>query len=970
MSEPKPTFRLHIWIATAFLLLVAGVGAVLVWHNHQSSREIILSASRQLFGHLGQEVAHQFTGTLEPAATAVELLRHARITRARNLSQRMESLPVLQAALEAQPGLSAMQVGYENGDFFILRPLRDSTLREQFDAPAGAVLVADDISLGGDGSRRMTRLFFDRHLRELTRKTLPEPDYDPRRRPWYRLAMQRDALTLGQPYLYYFLRKIGVTLARRSAEDRAVVAADLTLDTLSLTLAGNPVSPSSELVLFDASGHVLGYHQPERLVISGQNGAFRIATLEELGSPLLEQVARRLREHPQSFTFEHQGARWIGSVQALPSGKDLPLYLALLAPEKELLADAYRISRNGTLVALLLLLLSLPLVWWLARRIGLPLQKLAGEARRIQRLDFSGSVETGSRILEIRRLSLAIDDMKHTINRFLGLITALSGEQDFDRLLELFATETLEASGVDGVGVLLHDRENDDYRLVAWRSRHSGWLPDDEVLPVRLEGRSPLLQALRNDRPQQLRLDRAAVESLAPVLPTAEAPLQAVSLPLLNRQQEQLGSVLLVSRGEREQGGSQQWLQFITALSGFTAVSLETRQLLASRKALLDAFIQVIAGAIDAKSPYTGGHCQRVPALTLMLDDAAARSTEPPFSDYLPSDAEREALEIAAWLHDCGKVTTPEYVVDKATRLETIYNRIHEIRTRFEVLKRDAWIRYWRELAGGGDEADLKMELERELAELDDDFAFVASCNDGDQPMDAERIARLHRIARRTWTRTLDDRLGLSREEAKRKALSPTREPPVTETLLTDREEHRLPWPERDRRDEGEESRFRMPQPEYRLNLGELYNLGIERGTLTPEERYLINHHIVQTILMLEQLPYPGHLRQVPLLAGSHHEQMDGNGYPLKVPAGELPLAARMMAIADIFEALTASDRPYKQAKTLNESLRILWFMKQEGHIDPQLFDLFLKSGVYLEYARRFLAPEQIDEVELDRYLG
>jgi HD-GYP domain-containing protein (c-di-GMP phosphodiesterase class II) len=152
--------------------------------------------------------------------------------------------------------------------------------------------------------------------------------------------------------------------------------------------------------------------------------------------------------------------------------------------------------------------------------------------------------------------------------------------------------------------------------------------------------------------------------------------------------------------------------------------------------------------------------------------------------------------------------------------------------------------------------------------------------------------------------------------------------------------------------------------PPVKYNRGEIYNLCIGRGTLTEEERYAINDHIVQTIVMLSALPFPRHLRAVPEMAGGHHEKMDGTGYPKRLRREDLSLPARMMAIADIFEALTARDRPYKKGKTLSEALEIMGYMKRDGHIDPDLLDLFVTSGVYRRYAEQFLDPEQIDEVD------
>jgi hypothetical protein len=399
-------------------------------------------------------------------------------------------------------------------------------------------------------------------------------------------------------------------------------------------------------------------------------------------------------------------------------------------------------------------------------------------------------------------------------------------------------------------------------------------------------------------------------------------------------------------------------------------VAIENQKLLKAQKDLLDALIHLVAGAIDAKSPYTGGHCQRVPELTRMLAQAACAATEGPFASYSLSDEEWEAVHVASWLHDCGKVTTPEYVVDKATKLETIYDRLHEVRMRFEVLKRDADVEYWRGVAAGGDRDALGEVRDALQRALDADFAFVAECNEGGEFMAPERVQRLRAIGARTWTRTLDDRIGLSQEEKKRKAAAASAAPPTTERLLDDKPEHIVPRPAAERMPEDNRWGFRLRVPEHKWNRGELHNLSIGRGTLTDEERFIINDHIVQTIRMLSALPFPPHLRQVPEIAGGHHEKMDGTGYPKRLLRAEMSLPARMMAIADIFEALTASDRPYKKAKTLSESLRIMASMKEHQHVDPDLFDLFLRSGVYLRYAERYLSPAQRDTVDIAPYLS
>ncbi len=448
-----------------------------------------------------------------------------------------------------------------------------------------------------------------------------------------------------------------------------------------------------------------------------------------------------------------------------------------------------------------------------------------------------------------------------------------------------------------------------------------------------------------------------------------------LTLPLKNHEGSVIGVLQLLNALDGKTGEvisfGTELQPLIEALSSQAAVALDNQLLLEAQKKLLDSFIELIASAIDAKSRYTGGHCQRVPELSMMLADAACRSEEPVFEDFDLNEEERYELHIGAWLHDCGKVTTPEYVVDKATKLETIHDRIHEIRNRFEIAKRDVEIEYYKALLAGGGEAEkLKNDMEGRLAELDDDFAFIAECNLGGEFMDPEKIDRIKEIAGLKWMRTLDDRLGVGHAELKRKNRSPLKDLPVEESLLSDKDEHLIHREDGESFVEDDRHGFHMDVPEHKYNQGEITNLCIPRGTLTAEERFKINDHIVQTIVMLEKLPFPKHLKRVPEYAGGHHETMIGTGYPRKLGKADMSIPARIMAVADIFEALTAADRPYKKAKTLSESIRILSFMKKDKHIDADLFDLFLKSGIYKTYAEKFLKPEQIDDVDIARYVG
>lgn len=348
--------------------------------------------------------------------------------------------------------------------------------------------------------------------------------------------------------------------------------------------------------------------------------------------------------------------------------------------------------------------------------------------------------------------------------------------------------------------------------------------------------------------------------------------------------------------------------QLVESLASQAAIALNNRRLIVQLETLFEALINLINTAIDEKSPYTGGHCERVPALTTLLADAVARTTVGPLAEFTMDEADRYELKIAGLLHDCGKITTPVHVVDKATKLQTLYDRIGLVDTRFEVLLRDAEIAL---LRGELDQA----AYEARVAQLHADREAVRAANTGGEFMSDERIAELKRIAAYRW-----------------------------------------------RGPDGAERDF--------LDAEELENLCIRRGTLNEAERGIINHHIVMTIRMLEALPWPKHLRNVPEYAGGHHERMDGKGYPRGLTREQMSVQARVMGIADIFEALTAADRPYKPGKTLSESLTILGRMKLDHHVDPDLFDVFLRERVYLEYAERFLPPEQIDAVDWSKIPG
>ncbi|OAI50826.1 phosphohydrolase [Betaproteobacteria bacterium SCGC AG-212-J23] len=385
-----------------------------------------------------------------------------------------------------------------------------------------------------------------------------------------------------------------------------------------------------------------------------------------------------------------------------------------------------------------------------------------------------------------------------------------------------------------------------------------------------------------------------------------------LTVPMRNHQNESIGVLQLINAQDPRTGEivpfSPSDQRLAESLASQAAIALTNRMLINQLEELFESFITLINTAIDEKSPYTGGHCQRVPMLTMLLAEAVNETRGGPLADFHMSDKDRYELKIAGLLHDCGKVTTPVHVVDKATKLETIFDRIQLIDTRFEVLKRDAEIEHLKNRL-------TDRQLRDRMRLLEEDRRFLQMSNVGGERMSDEHVEHVKRIAKYRW-----------------------------------------------RDVSGHEADF--------LTEDEVRNLTIRAGTLTDDERKVINHHIIATIKMLEALPWPKHLTNVPEYAGGHHERMDGKGYPRGLTREQMSVQARCMGIADIFEALTAKDRPYKKGKTLSESLEILGRMKLNHHIDPDLFDIFVRRKVYRRYAEMFLDPEQIDTVDESRIPG
>lgn len=533
------------------------------------------------------------------------------------------------------------------------------------------------------------------------------------------------------------------------------------------------------------------------------------------------------------------------------------------------------------------------------------------------------------------------DSLLHRLKDLNEIGIALSQQRDLNSLLETILVAAMRITHADAGTLYLHEREQRMLRFEILRNNTlSMAMGGTSGIPITFY---PVQLYDEGDMPNHaMVVSHAALSGETVNIPdaymaegydfsgtkkfdakTGYRSQSFLTVPMRNHEHEVIGVLQLINAQDQDSGSiipfSRDDQQLLESLASQAAIALTNRHLIDQLEELFEAFIQLINTAIDDKSPYTGGHCARVPALTMMLAEAVNRTNQGPLKDFVMTDKDRRELKIAGLLHDCGKITTPVHVVDKATKLHTLFDRIELLDTRFEVLKRDAEIAMLRETAAAGGDAQriasARLVYEARVKQLDQDRDFLRHCNVGGEAMSAQAQERVRQIATYQW-----------------------------------------------RDGNGKESNFLSPD--------EIENLTIPAGTLTAAEREIINHHIDVTIKMLESLPWPRHLKNVPEYAGGHHERMDGKGYPRGLTREQMSVQARVMGIADIFEALTAKDRPYKKGKTLTESLTILGKFKLGGHIDPDLFDVFIQEKVYLGYAKQFLAPDQVDDVDVSKIPG
>jgi HD-GYP domain-containing protein (c-di-GMP phosphodiesterase class II) len=984
--------RFHHWAVGALLTFVLALTALFLYVVIGRFNDTVEADAKERFRLIALNAVERVTrliGRTSSVVAAESRVRSERYIESGRPSEQM--LGTFLTQLDSERNLYSVYFGLENDDFMqVVNTHDDPRILAALKAPAGTRFAVRRIV--AQGGAREESWEFQSPERRVLGTHVGSTDYFPTKRPWYGDAKKASPVAITDPYRFASSQDLGITISAALRDGIGVVGADLSLASLDDVVAKTKLTPNGGVVVLDRTNRVLASHSAASRKLADIPP---LTLVSATGNPHLAVLEKwQAGEESSARIVEVGGEKFVFAQHVYTPTPGTHFRIGTFAPMSDFSGPIESARNQVILVTIIFLLVMVPLAVVGSRRVGSSLVSLAADSERIKNFDFSGETKPVSSILyEVNALGEAQAVMKGTLRERTKLLTVaeqklaslvesgilLSRERDRDKLLRhiLFAGKALSNCDA-GTMYLKTDQRTLRFAL---RTNEIG-LPRLE-LPLYDEQGKPIEHfasgyvALHcktvniEDVYTETRFDMSGTKRFAEQ--SGYKTISMITIPLSPREGEVSGVLQYVNAMDPDTGKiipfSPTVISFMEALASQSAVALENFNLLDAQKALMDSMIQLIAGAIDTKSPYTGGHCERVPELAMMLAEEAAKVRAGPLAGFgFKSDEEWREFRIGAWLHDCGKVTTPEYVVDKATKLETIHNRIHEIRTRFEVALRDAEIECLKAVRDGADKADAERRFAERKRELGADFAFIAECNIGGEFMAPEKVERVRRIATQTWLRNFDDRIGLSHEELRRYEGTPPAALPATEQLLADAPHHIISRGVDKALDP--KYRFKVKVPQHLYNFGEVYNLSIARGTLSEEERFKINEHIIQTIVMLETMPFPKELRRVPEYAGTHHETLAGSGYPRRLTKDELTVPARIMAIADIFEALTASDRPYKKAKTLSESVKILHKFKQDNHIDPELFDLFLRSGCYLRYAERYLKPEQIDSVEVEKYIG
>jgi len=356
-------------------------------------------------------------------------------------------------------------------------------------------------------------------------------------------------------------------------------------------------------------------------------------------------------------------------------------------------------------------------------------------------------------------------------------------------------------------------------------------------------------------------------------------------IPLINHKKETIGVLQLINKKQKHFiiPFTKEDEDISMSLASQAAVSITKNRLIDDLENFIESFINVIAKAIDEKSKYTSNHIQRVSKLAEIMSIEINKDKKF-YPDIHYNKNMLKQIKISALLHDIGKITTDPRIMDKSTKLEKEIDRIEIIKERFEIIKRDLKIQQLKNKNNS--------KYKSKLQEIEEDFKFLTEVNKGGEFLSDKKIQKIEEISK------------------KYSYLLNNKEVPIL-------------------RDDEKEM------------------LKIKKGTLSENERKHIQRHALMTLEMLSNLPFPSEYSEIIHIASNHHEKPNGKGYPRGLSDKNLTLEDKLLAICDIFEALSSTDRPYKESKTLEEVLKIMEKMADNNEIDKKLFQFFKTKKIW-----------------------
>lgn len=518
-------------------------------------------------------------------------------------------------------------------------------------------------------------------------------------------------------------------------------------------------------------------------------------------------------------------------------------------------------------------------------------------------------------------LTNVVSDVKTYANGLLELIkklteigNALSAEKNLDKLLEMIVDEASEFTNADAGTLYIKEENSLKFKIIQNKTLdiRMGGTSNNPITfpPVKLEETNVsayvALKDVSVNIPDVYHSD--LFDFTGPKRFDKKTKYRTKSMlvvPMKNHENDVIGVLQLINAKDIKSGMvipfSQDYEKLTHSLASQAAVAVTNAKLIQDMENLFDSFVKVMATAIDEKSPVTAGHIRRVAELTIHVANTINKQNKGPFANISFNDDQLKELKIAGWMHDIGKVTTPVQIVEKGKKLETIFDRVNYVGLKFHFLAKTIEteglkkkIELMEHGAQIGEIQKLEKETEDKLKEIRESRKFVISCNEPGEFMADDKIEKLNSLAKIVYM-----------EDEKQKHL---------------------------------------------LNADELLNLSTRKGSITDAERKKMQDHAAISLKMLEQIPFTKKLKNIPRFAGSHHELLNGKGYPKGLKGDEIPLEGRILAVVDIAEALSASDRPYKKAMPLDQVYKIMGFMVKDGELDPQVVDLMIKEKVLERY--------------------